>query len=121
MSTGDQDYSIGMMGRGLNMGDSNEKQCQATDPKTLREQIMDCRVGKNEREWWASHEIEKLEEKLSQEQARSSRLREALIKIASQPHANFEYNDIMVAKTALEEVVPETTFVERKRNLTKAE
>lgn len=45
---------------------SENKEYQATDPKDLREQIMDCRVGKNEREWWASHEIEKLESQLTE-------------------------------------------------------
>lgn len=30
----------------------------ATPPEELRRQIMDPRVPKNEREWWASREIE---------------------------------------------------------------
>jgi hypothetical protein len=42
-----------------------DKQYQATDPKILREEIMDGRIPKNEREWWAKKEIEKLESDLS--------------------------------------------------------
>lgn len=33
----------------------------ATPPSDLREQIMNPDVPKNDREWWASHHIEKLE------------------------------------------------------------
>ena len=45
---------------------SNEPEpCQATPADDLRQQIMDSRVGKNEREWWASRTIEKLERELS--------------------------------------------------------
>lgn len=34
---------------------------QAMPSATLREQIMDCRIAKNEREWWASRHIDSLE------------------------------------------------------------
>lgn len=34
--------------------------CEATDPAELRRQIMDSRIPKNEREWWAAREIERL-------------------------------------------------------------
>jgi len=39
--------------------------CQATPAGDLRQQIIDSRVPKNEREWWASREIEKLERELA--------------------------------------------------------
>lgn len=42
-----------------------DQPCQATPAGDLRQQIMDSRVPKNEREWWASREIEKLERKLA--------------------------------------------------------
>jgi hypothetical protein len=38
---------------------------QATPAGDLRQQIMDSRVPKNEREWWAGREIEKLERELT--------------------------------------------------------
>ena len=38
---------------------------QATPSADLRQQIMDSRVPKNEREWWAQRTIEKLETELS--------------------------------------------------------
>jgi chromosome segregation ATPase len=38
-----------------------DQPCQATTAGDLRQQILDSRVPKNEREWWASREIEKLE------------------------------------------------------------
>ena len=38
---------------------------QATPNATLREQIMDSRIPKNEREWWASRHIEQLERDLA--------------------------------------------------------
>lgn len=40
--------------------------CQATDPATLRHQIMNCNVPKNEREWWSARTIEKLERELAE-------------------------------------------------------
>ena len=40
---------------------ADDKPCQATPPVDLRQQIMDSRVPKNEREWWASRTIEELE------------------------------------------------------------
>jgi hypothetical protein len=44
----------------------NKKPCQATQAATLREQIMDSRIPKNEREWWAARTIEKLERELAE-------------------------------------------------------
>lgn len=43
-----------------------DQPCQATPAGDLRQQIMDSRVPKNEREWWASREIEKLERELTE-------------------------------------------------------
>jgi len=43
----------------------SDQPCQATPSGDLREQIMDSRVPKNEREWWAAREIEKLERELA--------------------------------------------------------
>jgi hypothetical protein len=43
--------------------------CQATDSMTLRKQITDCNVPKNEREWWAAREIEKLQAELTEARA----------------------------------------------------
>lgn len=42
------------------------KASQATEPKSLRERIMDSRIAKSESEWWASREIEKLEAALAE-------------------------------------------------------
>ena len=42
-----------------------DQPCQATPACDLRQQIIDSRVPKNEREWWASREIEKLERELA--------------------------------------------------------
>jgi hypothetical protein len=42
-----------------------DQPCQATPAGDLRQQILDSRVPKNEREWWASREIEKLERELA--------------------------------------------------------
>lgn len=50
---------------------TDDKPCQATPSADLRQQIMDSRVPKNEREWWASRTIEKLETELAA--ARSER------------------------------------------------
>jgi chromosome segregation ATPase len=44
-----------------------DQPCQATPARYLRQQILDSRVPKNEREWWASREIEKLERELAAE------------------------------------------------------
>ena len=38
--------------------------CEASLPGELQRQIMDCRIPKNEREWWASRRLEKLEKAL---------------------------------------------------------
>jgi hypothetical protein len=43
-----------------------DQPCQATPAGDLRQQILDSRVPKNEREWWASREIEKLERELTE-------------------------------------------------------
>jgi hypothetical protein len=43
-----------------------DQPCQATPAGDLRQQIIDSRVPKNEREWWASREIEKLERELTE-------------------------------------------------------
>jgi hypothetical protein len=55
-----------------------DQPCQATPAGDLRQQIMDSRVPKNEREWWASREIEKLERALTGEREKVRVLREAL-------------------------------------------
>jgi DNA repair exonuclease SbcCD ATPase subunit len=51
-----------------------DKPCQATPAGDLRQQIIDSRVPKNEREWWASREIEKLERELAAAKAECERL-----------------------------------------------
>ncbi len=43
-----------------------DKSYEATNPRELQKQIMDCRVPKNEREWWASRRIETLEKALDE-------------------------------------------------------
>jgi hypothetical protein len=55
-----------------------DQPCQATPAGDLRQQILDSRVPKNEREWWASREIEKLERALAAEREKVRVLREAL-------------------------------------------
>ena len=40
--------------------DSDKTAKQATSAATLEQQIMDPNVSKNEREWWAAREIERL-------------------------------------------------------------
>ena len=45
--------------------------CEATPDHVLRTQVMDSRIPKNEREWWAKREIES-------QQARIEALEEAL-------------------------------------------
>jgi len=44
---------------------SPDQPCQTTPAGDLRQQILDSRVPKNEREWWAAREIEKLERELT--------------------------------------------------------
>jgi len=51
-----------------------DQPCQATPAGDLRQQIIDSRVPKNEREWWASREIEKLERELAAAKAECERL-----------------------------------------------
>jgi hypothetical protein len=46
---------------------SENQSALATDPKELERQIMDPNVPKNEREWWAAREIEKLQDLLLEE------------------------------------------------------
>lgn len=41
--------------------EADKPACDATLGEELRRQIMDSRVPKNEREWWAAREIERLE------------------------------------------------------------
>ena len=48
---------------------TDDKPRQATPFADLRQQIMDSRVPKNEREWWAQRTIEKLETELAAEKA----------------------------------------------------
>lgn len=60
------------------MNEEHAKAYQATDPKELRDQIMDCRVGKNEREWWAMREIDKLETERNAWKKREAELKEDL-------------------------------------------
>lgn len=52
---------------------------QATPNATLREQIMDSRIQKNEREWWASRHIEQLERDLDAEREKCDKLLSVLI------------------------------------------
>ena len=40
----------------------SEHGCKPTSPEELERQIMDSNVPKNEREWWARDEIERLRE-----------------------------------------------------------
>jgi hypothetical protein len=47
---------------GPTMATDNTGPCQATDPKELGRQITSWSVPKNEREWWACREIERLKE-----------------------------------------------------------
>lgn len=42
------------------MNTNYKRAYQATLPRTLEKQIMDSTVPKNEREWWAAREIERL-------------------------------------------------------------
>ena len=42
------------------------KTAQATPPEDLREQILSPNVAKNEREWWASKEIQRLQGELDE-------------------------------------------------------
>ena len=46
---------------------NSEETCEATPH--LRDQIIDARIPKNEREWWAAREIERLESELNKAQA----------------------------------------------------
>jgi hypothetical protein len=50
--------------------------CQATPNATLEQQILDSRIPKNEREWWAAREIEKLRAELAALRADLKRVRE---------------------------------------------
>ena len=57
---------------------SNEQMtAQATPNEELRRQILSHCVAKNEREWWASRTIEKLERELNAANERIKRLEEA--------------------------------------------
>ncbi len=60
------------------MSDASDKSYQATDPIELRDQVMDCRVAKTEREWWSMRFIEKLESQLTAKTARIEVLEKAL-------------------------------------------
>ena len=44
----------------------SDKTAQATPPEDLREQILSPSVAKNEREWWASKEIQRLQGELDE-------------------------------------------------------
>ena len=57
---------------------TDDKPCQATPSANLRQQIMDSRVPKNEREWWAQRTIERLETELAAMQARAEKAEAAL-------------------------------------------
>lgn len=46
-----------------------ENTCQATAPSDLEQQIMNPSVAKNEREWWAAREIEKLRHRVMSAEA----------------------------------------------------
>jgi DNA repair exonuclease SbcCD ATPase subunit len=58
----------------------HDQPCQATPAGDLRQQIMDSRVPKNEREWWAGREIEKLERELATAKAERERFRLCTLK-----------------------------------------
>jgi len=49
---------------------SDNKPLKATDSKILEQEIMSACVSKNEREWWAKQEIEKLREQLQSSQGK---------------------------------------------------
>jgi len=49
--------------------------CQAMDPAELERQIMSWGVPKNEREWWALHEIEQLRSRIEVLEAELGALR----------------------------------------------
>lgn len=67
---------------------TDDKPCQVTPSADLRQQIMDSRVPKNEREWWAQRTIEKLETDLARLRAEVERLKELLrIESSSAQHA----------------------------------
>ena len=44
----------------------SDETAQATPPENLREQILSPSVAKNEREWWASKEIQRLQKELAE-------------------------------------------------------
>lgn len=52
---------------------TDDTPCQATPSASLRQQIMDSRVPKNECEWWASRTITKLETELAAAKARAEK------------------------------------------------
>jgi hypothetical protein len=58
-----------------------EKAYQATPASTLKEEIMNPCIAKNEREWWAAAEIERLSNANDTVWADNERLRAALLKI----------------------------------------
>ena len=73
---------------------ADDKPCQATLSVDLRQQIMDSRVPKNEREWWASRMIEKLERELAAERAKVRVLRDACESICEEWGRNHDTNPI---------------------------
>jgi hypothetical protein len=75
-----------------------EKAYQATPASTLEEQIMNPCIAKNEREWWAAAEIERLRDEVERLRAALEPFANALkgnwshqgdsMKIVAGPHAN---------------------------------
>jgi hypothetical protein len=76
-----------------------DQPCQATPAGDLRQQIIDSRVPKNEREWWASREIEKLERALTAEREKVRLLREALSRRHDEQSYHCQYVDDALAAT----------------------
>ena len=90
---------------------TDDTPCQATPSADLRQQIMDSRVPKNEREWWAQRTIEKLETELASMKARAEKAeakiitaRLALSRIANSDYRGNRSTESQIAFAALEEI-----------------
>jgi hypothetical protein len=73
---------------------------QATPAGDLRQQIIDSRVPKNEREWWASREIEKLERELTAAKAECERLNTQILERAALGRAVMRERDNLETELA---------------------
>lgn len=69
---------------------TDDRPCQATPSADLRQQIMDSRVPKNEREWWSQRTIEKLETELACEKGNRNHLIEKGAKLETELDAERE-------------------------------